>query len=102
MSGCASHYGAARITSIPSGATVLNDEDGKIIGVTPFTHVWKNDTNTRRHLIVKLDKEGYYEQDFSFWLSMRHKSKKQALKNLSDIELSLSRPKQPPSSKPQS
>jgi hypothetical protein len=74
LSACASHYGAARITSIPAGAEVVSGEDGSSLGVTPTTVLWKEGSDNRQHLILRLQKDGYYEKVSSFWLHMRHSS----------------------------
>jgi len=37
LSACASHYGAVTIVSTPSGAEVISDEDGTVLGTTPTT-----------------------------------------------------------------
>jgi len=74
LSACAAHYGAAKIVSTPSGAQVINGEDGSIIGNTPVTMRWKNANGNRRTIILKLKKTGYYEKTSSFWLDMRKRN----------------------------
>lgn len=78
LSACAAHYGAAKITSSPSGAQVINGEDGSIIGTTPVTMNWKNSNGSRQTIILKLNKPGYYEKTSSFWLEMRKRNAKAA------------------------
>jgi len=36
VSACGTHHGAARIVSIPTGAKVVNIDDGSIVGTTPL------------------------------------------------------------------
>ncbi len=91
LSGCASHYGAARIISNPPGAEVFNMDDGTSLGVTPVVRWWKDSSSARQHIAVRFKKDGYYEKVTSFWLSMRHNSKEQAEKDLTLVEVSLSK-----------
>ena len=79
ISACASHYGAAKIVSSPSGAQVISANDGSVIGTTPMTFRWKNTNGNRETIIVKLKKIGYYEKTSSFWLEMRARNLKTAL-----------------------
>lgn len=89
MTGCASHYGAARIVSTPPGAEVLSSEDGTSLGVTPATVVWKDSSANRKHMILRFQKDGYYEKVSSFWLSMRHSSMDDAKQNPGLVEVVL-------------
>ncbi|MFT4630763.1 MAG: hypothetical protein ACI9WC_002846 [Arenicella sp.] len=86
LSACASHYGAVTIVSSPSGADIISDQDGSILGVTPATVWWKEDNGHRKYRIVRLRKEGYREKVASFWLSMSHTSLKKAQKSPTSIE----------------
>lgn len=79
LTGCASYYGAATITSIPSGAEVINTKDGTILGVTPTTVWWKNASSDRQHITLRLKLDGYYDKVTPFWLSMRHKTQQDAM-----------------------
>ncbi|NND00078.1 MAG: hypothetical protein HKN85_07850 [Gammaproteobacteria bacterium] len=89
LSACASHYGAARIVSTPPGAEVVSGEDGSSLGVTPTTVVWKDSSSNRQHLILRFQKEGYYEKVSSFWLSMRHATMEQAEEDSDLVEVVL-------------
>ncbi len=89
LSACASHYGAATITSNPPGAQVINTDDGTTLGVTPLTHWWKDSSNNNQHIAVRFRKDGYYEKVDSFWLSMRHSSIEEATQNPTAIEVNL-------------
>lgn len=89
VSACASHYGAARIVSVPAGAEVVNLDDGTVLGVTPTTVWWKDGSSNRQHIAVRFKKEGYYEKVSSFWLSMRHKSVENAKRDLTLVEVNL-------------
>lgn len=91
LTGC-SHYGAAKISSIPAGAEVINIETGTVLGVTP-TEVWwreKGANSSKRQFIsVRLRKDGFYDKVATFWLSMRHSSASDALKNAQKVEVNL-------------
>jgi len=66
LSACGAHYGA---------------------GETPITYFWKESSGTRQHVPVRLKLNGYYEKVSSFWLSMRHKSRKDAIENAQLVEI---------------
>ncbi len=89
LSACAAHYGAAKIVSTPSGAQVINGEDGSIIGTTPVTMRWKNASGNRQTIILKLKKPGYYEKTSSFWLDMRKRNAKAATDNPQLVEIEM-------------
>ena len=78
LGACASHYGAARITSIPSGAEVINADDGSNLGVTPTTVVWKDGSTKRKFPTLYIKKSGYYIKTTPFWLHMKHSSSEKA------------------------
>ena len=89
LSACGSHYGAAEILSQPSGATVINPVNGKVLGVTPVTLTWKNPNTERKHIPIRLIKSGFYEKTTSFWLKMSHQRATLAEKTpkIVDVEL---------------
>jgi hypothetical protein len=89
ISACASHYGAAKIVSIPSGAEVINVDDGTTLGVTPTTVWWKDPSANRKHIALRFQKDGHYEKVSSFWLSMRHSTAAKAKKNATFVEVNL-------------
>ena len=89
LSACGAHYGAAKIVSTPSGAEVINLDDGTVIGNTPVTMRWKNSSSDRQHIPVRLKKPGYYEKVSSFWLSMRHSSEQEANENPQLVEITM-------------
>jgi len=89
LSACTAHYGAAKIVSSPSGAEVINGEDGSIIGNTPVTMRWKNANGNRQTIILKLKKSGYYEKTSSFWLDMRKRNAKAADANPQLVEIEM-------------
>lgn len=86
LSACASHYGAATIVSSPAGAEIISDEDGSLLGVTPATVWWKEDSRHRKYKVVRLRKQGYREKVASFWLSMSHSSLKKAQTSPTSVE----------------
>lgn len=89
LGGCASHYGAARITSIPAGAQVINLEDNSVVGVTPTVVALKDSSDRRQHIILRFKKEGYYDKTDSFWMNMRHRSLDHAKQNLQSLEVKM-------------
>lgn len=86
LSACASHYGAATIISSPAGAEIISDEDGSLLGVTPATIWWKEDSRHRQYRVVRLRKEGYREKVASFWLTMSHSSVKKAQQSPTSVK----------------
>lgn len=93
LSACASsHYGAAKITSIPTGAEVISDQ-GTILGVTPTTAWWTDESGKQQDLLLRFRKDGYLEKVGSFGLSMHHKSQQDAIQNPQKIEVLLDRAK---------
>lgn len=89
ISACANYYGAARIVSIPSGAEVINLEDGSLIGVTPILYIKKDSIDRRQTVIIRLKKEGYYDKTSSFWMQMRDKTAVSAEQNANLVEIEL-------------
>jgi len=89
VSACATHHGAATITSSPSGAQVINAETGEVLGVTPLAINWKESRGTRQQILVKLNKDGYYQKTEGFWLDMNAKSAKQASERPNLVEISM-------------
>ena len=89
LSACASHYGAAYITSNPPGAEVINPDDGTTLGVTPTTVWWKESSGNRQYIALRFKKEGFYGKVNSFWLSMRHTSVDDAMQDLTRVEVNL-------------
>jgi len=87
--GCASHHGAAKITSSPSGAQVMDAETGEILGVTPLLLNWTETRGTRQQILVKLNKEGYYQKTEGFWLDMNSKSLKEANNHPNLVQISM-------------
>jgi len=70
VTACASYHGAAKITSSPAGAQVINVETGEVLGVTPLLLDWKERVGTRQQILIKLNKDGYYQKTEGFWLDM--------------------------------
>jgi len=91
ISACGSHYGAATIISEPAGATVINPVDDSVLGVTPVTITWKNASNDRKHIPIRLETSGFYEKTTSFWLNMSHSHAKAAEKDPDTVNVVLSK-----------
>ena len=89
VTACASYHGAAKITSSPAGAQVINVETGEVLGVTPLLLDWKERVGTRQQILIKLNKEGYYQKTEGFWLDMTSRNAKKAseMPNLVEIPM---------------
>lgn len=87
--GCGSHYGAASISSIPAGAEVINIDTGTVLGVTPTEVWWEAGSSKKQFINLRLRKEGFYDKLATFWLSMRHSSSEEALKQTQKVEVNL-------------
>ncbi|MGH1427988.1 MAG: hypothetical protein ACRBEE_08610 [Arenicella sp.] len=86
---CSTYYGSANITSVPEGSEVINDKDGSLLGVTPLTVWWKDSSSRKKQMILQIRKDGFYTKTAVFWLSMRHKTKEQALQNVQLVKFNL-------------
>lgn len=89
LSGCISRYGAVTITTEPAGAEVIDAETEQVLGITPFTALWKDSTSTRQYIALRLKKQGYQSNVSHFWLSMRHKSEKSAREEPKEVKVQL-------------
>lgn len=83
------HYGAANVLSAPAGAEVINIDTGTVLGVTPTTVWWESKSSKKQFINVRLRKNGFYDKLATFWLSMRHSSSEEALKNAQKVEVNL-------------
>ena len=88
LSACA-HHGAAAIKSRPSGAEVVDLKTGELLGVTPVSVWWRDDSLARKFVNIRVHKEGYRDKTSSFWIDLRHDSKKSALENAESVEMIL-------------
>jgi hypothetical protein len=86
--GCANH-GAALIRTEPEGAEVVNLEDDTVLGVTPVKVWWREGTEKRKFVNVRVQKVGYRDKTSSFWVTLRHGSKDEALKEPQFVEIKL-------------
>ena len=93
MSGCAT-YGAARITSQPPGAEVINLEDDSLLGTTPVIVHWKAEREESRLITVKFRKNGYHDKVTAFWVNMRHGSRSNAENDPQAVNIEL-KPRNP-------
>ncbi len=87
LASCA-HHGAALIESNPSGAEVVDVNEGTLLGVTPFISRWK-ESGERKFVNIRIQKEGYADKTTSFWVSLRHRSRDAAIENAQSIEMNL-------------
>lgn len=88
LGGC-SYHGAAFIQSQPSGAEVVNVDDDTVLGVTPFKVWWREDSQDKKRINVRLQKEGFRDKVTSFWVTLRHSSKSEALDEPQHVEVTL-------------
>ncbi len=88
LSACANH-GAALIISRPSGAEVVDVKTGVLLGVTPVKVRWRDDSITRKFVNIRVQKEGYRDKTTSFWVDLRHDSRKSALENAQSVDMIL-------------
>ncbi len=87
LASCA-HHGAALIESNPSGAEVVDINEGTLLGVTPFISRWK-EGDERKFVNIRVQKDGYADKTTSFWVSLRYKTRDAAIKNAQSIEMNL-------------
>ena len=89
LTGCVGNkYGSAYIVSNPPGAEVINMDDGTILGVTPLKQVWR-DSGKRKFVNIQLDKEGYRDKATSFWLTLKHRTRRSAVNDPQFVEVIL-------------
>jgi hypothetical protein len=88
LTGC-STYGAAKISSRPAGAEVINLEDDSLLGTTPVIVHWKADREESRLITVKFRKSGYHDKVTAFWVNMRHSSRSDAEKDPQNVDIEL-------------
>lgn len=88
LSACA-HHGAAVIDSRPSGAEVVDVKTGALLGVTPVKVRWRDDSLARKFVNIRVHKEGYRDKTNSFWIDLRHDSRKSALENPQSVDMIL-------------
>lgn len=83
-------YGVAKIESIPPGAEVINLKDDTHLGITPLLVTWESDDGkAAKNATIELRKSGYIEKITSFWVQMRHKTKKDAAEEPQPVTIEL-------------
>ena len=88
LAACA-HHGAAQISSIPSGAEVVDMDGDVLLGVTPVKVWWKENKESRKFINVRIQKDGYRDKTTSFWVTLRHSTRDSAVENPQMVEISL-------------
>lgn len=88
LSACA-HHGAANIQTQPPGAEVVDAKTGVIMGVTPVKVWWKESSQTRKFVNIRIQKDGYQDKTSSFWVTLRHSSRQSALEGAQSVEMTL-------------
>lgn len=91
LGACASYHGAAYIQTNPEGAEVADMGDGTVIGVTPVKVWWEEDSETRKFINIRVHKDGYEDKMASFWVSLRHHSRRDALKDPQSVQIDLTK-----------
>ena len=87
LGGCVGNkYGSAYIVTNPPGAEVINLDDGTILGVTPLKQVWR-DSGKRKFVNIQLDKAGYKDKATSFWLTLKHRTRRSAVNDPQFVEI---------------
>ena len=88
MAGC-SYHGAVFIASEPAGAEVVNIDDDTVLGITPVKVWWREKSNERMRVNVRLQKDGFRDKVTSFWVTLRHSDKDSALEDPNHVEVKL-------------
>ncbi len=91
--GACAHHGAAYIETQPSGAEVVDAKTGVVLGVTPIKVWWQDDSQARKFVNIRVQKEGYLDKTSSFWLTLRHATRESALANPQSVEMVLDKKK---------
>lgn len=86
--GCANH-GAALIRTQPEGAEVVNLADDTVLGVTPVKVWWREGAEKRKFVNIRVQKDGYRDKTSSFWVTLRHPSKADALEEPQFVEIQM-------------
>jgi len=82
-------HGVAKINSIPAGAEVINLDDDTSLGVTPVSVWWQEGDKDRKFVNIRFQKKGYIDKTTSFWLSLRHSSRKKAVEDPQEVLVEL-------------
>ena len=88
LGACANH-GAALIETIPEGAEVVNMDDDTLLGIAPVKVWWREGSEKRKFINVRVQKPGYRDKTSSFWVTLRHKNKQSALQEPQYVEIKM-------------
>ena len=91
LSGCAgsTKFGAAKISSNPEGAEVVNLRDNSHLGTTPVSVSFAGAADSSEFVTIQLRKSGYIDKITTFWINKRHKTAIAADDNAIDISVAL-------------
>lgn len=89
LGGCVTKYGAAKITTDPPGAEVVNLGDDSLIGVTPVKLLIGEEAQARKSINIRVQKDGYRDKTTAFWVTLRHNTREEALEQAQDINVKL-------------
>ncbi len=84
-------YGAAKITSEPAGATIINLRDETNLGQTPANVFWRNEEGLPEQVTIQLRKNGYHSAITSLWVNKRYSSKEEAMDNATEVHTELTK-----------
>ena len=88
-SGCSYYHGAAYIQTAPEGAEVINMEDSSVLGITPVKVWWRESKEERKFVNILVHKDGFQDKTTSFWVSVRHGSRTEALGDPQNVQIEL-------------
>jgi hypothetical protein len=84
-------YGAAKITSEPSGATIINLKDETNLGQTPANVFWRDEAGLSEQVTIQLRKNGYHSAITSLWVNKRYSSKDEAMDNATEVHTEMTK-----------
>ncbi len=84
-------YGAAKITSEPTGAAIINLRDETNLGQTPANVFWRDEEGLPEQVTIQLRKNGYHSAITSLWVNKRYSSKDEAMDNATEVHTELTK-----------
>jgi len=88
LGGC-THYAGAKIESEPPGAEVVYVDTGAVLGMTPFHYWWETTSSDKRFINVRFQKPGYQDKTTGFYISPRHNTHVEALRDPHEVKVNL-------------
>lgn len=84
-------YGAAKISSEPTGASIINLRDETNLGQTPANVFWRDEEGLPEQVTIQLRKNGYHSAITSLWVNKRYSSKEEAMDNATEVHTELTK-----------